>query len=54
LDKLQPGTFERSAEARFLRMECLDHFRPEDPMPRGSKASYMDKQKRKAQHIEEG
>jgi plasmid stabilization system protein ParE len=26
----------------------------EAPMPRGSKASYTDKQKRKAQHIEEG
>jgi hypothetical protein len=26
----------------------------EDPMPRGDKSSYTDKQKRKAQHIEKG
>ncbi len=33
---------------------CLDRKMKEDVMPRGDKSAYTGKQKRKAQHIEEG
>jgi plasmid stabilization system protein ParE len=40
--------------ARFAAVDTTRSCASEDPMPRGSKEAYTDKQKRQAQHIEEG
>ena len=40
--------------ARFAAVDTTAQCASEDSMPRGSKEAYTDKQKRQAQHIEEG
>lgn len=44
----------KSSAARSLLLKSNQSRKETNPMPRGDKSSYTDKQKRQAEHIEEG